>query len=188
MEVKHCHYFCCIALLAMMLLSACDNNLEVVKNLESLEKMPDVSQTDIEIIYSDSAKVRAKITAKRSDIYAEQYFEFPLGMRVFFYDDSLHVTNQLTAKYAIYHIKKDLYEARNDVVVINSKGQKLNTEQLFWDRNKHIIYSQKYCKVTDADGLPHVGNNGLESDEKFEEYHFKSVRGTLNIPVEESEN
>jgi LPS export ABC transporter protein LptC len=163
---------------------ACENNLEVVSALTDPKKMPEITSTNIVVLYSDSAKVRAKITAKQSDYFAsvqEPYFEFPKGMRIYFYDDSMNVKAEISANYAVYYERKQLYEARNDVVVINRKGDKLNTEQLFWDGNKHKIYSTKYCRVTDTEGYQHVGNHGLESDETFDNYQFKGASGTVPV-------
>jgi LPS export ABC transporter protein LptC len=182
------HLFLALLCFALMALNACNSNMEVINTLGNPEKTPDVTQINVEILYSDSAKVRAKITARESNIFAnvkEPYIEFPKGMHIYFYDDSLHVTNELSAKYAIYYSNKHIYEARNDVVVINRKGDKLNTEQLFWDGNRHVIYTHKYCRVTDSDGYQHVGNNGLESDEKFENYQFNNVRGTMQVNTNE---
>jgi hypothetical protein len=40
---------------------------------------------------------------------------------------------------------KELWEAKDSVVVINQAGEILNTEQLFWDERNKIIYSEQFC-------------------------------------------
>src|SRR5512146_699238 len=92
------------ALFLPLLLVSCENDLEVVKVFSDPGKQPDITMTNFEIIYSDSAKVKARLTAplmERYDSDQKKYSEFTKGLHVYFYDDSLRVNAEIIAKYAI---------------------------------------------------------------------------------------
>lgn len=176
-----------VILTALVIASfSCENNLEVVKSLGNPEKTPDITGTNTEIIYSDSAKVKVKIVATELSAYRRvknPYLEFPKGIHVYFYDDSIKVNAEVSSKYAIYYETKKLWEARNDVVVINTKGEKLNTEQLFLDEAKQIIYSKKYCRITKPDSMQHVGECGMQARQDFTSWELRCPSGTFNIKM-----
>jgi LPS export ABC transporter protein LptC len=167
-------------------ISSCENNLEVVKSFSKAENVPDMNGTNTEIIYSDSAKVKVRIVSTELEAYRhvkEPYLKFPKGLHVYFYNDSLKVNAEVSAKFAVYQENKKLWEADNDVVVVNKKGEKLNTEQLFWDENKQIIYSGKYCRITTPDSLQHSGEHGMEAKQDFSEWKLLGASGTVPIRV-----
>lgn len=175
--------FLFIALLGIVSAS-CENNIDVIKLFGSPEKLPDVTMSNVETIYSDSAKVKGRLTAPELHIYNrtdKKYTEFPKGLRVYFYNDSTHVNAEVSANYGITHEETGIFEARNNVIVKNTKGERLNTEQLFWDRKKKIIYTRKYCVITTADGLQQIGEQGMEASETFENRKLFGASGTFDI-------
>lgn len=177
-------YIVIIGTFLVLALQSCENDLKVVQTFANPEKVPDISMTNFETIYSDSAKVKGKLTAPVLDRYntdKKKYSEFPKGLHVYFYNDSLKVNAEIVAKYAINYDKTAVWEARNDVVVTNTKGERLNTEQLFWDQNRKIIYTQKYCRITTPDGMQHIGENGMEAKENFEDWKLIGASGTVQV-------
>jgi hypothetical protein len=102
-------------------------------------------------------------------------------MHVYFYDDSMAVNAEVSSRYAIYQETIKLWKATNDVVVVNVKGEKLNTELLFWDENKEIIYSTKYCKVTTPEGEVHEGHKGLTARQDFSNYKLLGASGSMKL-------
>ena len=71
-----------------------------------------------------------------------------------------------------------LWELRDDVVVINDKGEKLETELLYWDMKKEIVYSDRYSRLT-ADENIIEGNNGFKSDQSLRNPVFNKVTGVI---------
>jgi hypothetical protein len=66
------------------------------------------------------------------------------------------------------------------VQVLNTKGEHLNTEQLFWDMNSKKLYSHKYSKVSFPDGTYQIGQRGVETSEDFTtSYTFFGYNGTM---------
>ncbi|PSR05344.1 MAG: LPS export ABC transporter periplasmic protein LptC, partial [Bacteroidetes bacterium SW_11_45_7] len=87
--------------------------------------------------------------------------------------------------YGIAYEDRDEMTVRDNVVVINTKGEKLNTEELIWEREKEKIYSDKFVKVKREDEI--IMGKGLVSNQKFTEYTIKDIRGTINVESEEFE-
>ena len=84
----------------------------------------------------------------------EPYREFRKGIKITTYqDDSLSsVDAVLTANYAIYYEKRELWEAKGNVVVEKSDGKTLYTQQLFWNARTGKIYSNVDSKIVQNNG------------------------------------
>lgn len=160
---------------------SCENDIEKVKLVTTKNKAPSESATNIEILYSDSAKVKVKVFANKMDHYLteEPYLEMPEGIKVQFYDNNLHVTSHLTANYAIKHETTKIMEAKNNVIVVNEKGDQLNTEHLIWDENTEKIHSPDFVKITTSDEI--IYGNGFESNQNFTKYKIFDIKGTISL-------
>jgi LPS export ABC transporter protein LptC len=179
-----------LLLISCLILSeSCENNIEVIKNLTSIKDLPSVSAQEMEIIYSDSAKIRLKVVAKvlnKFNTPEKQYIEFPQGITLYKYDSSLQVVAIIKANYALYRENAKLWEARDDVVAKNiEKSEQLFTEELFWDQNKGIIYSNKFTKIINPDGV-FYGDGGFTSKEDLSYWKLIGIKGKVNIKDNDS--
>jgi len=155
--------------------------METVNLVSAKDKTPSVVEENADIMYNDSAKSRFRLKSPRIENYqgVDAYQLFPKGLNIDFYNDSNEVTNHASANYAIRHEKAKLMEADNNVVVVNKKGDRLTTEQLFWDQNKHTIYTSKFVQIKTADEI--IYGDGLQSNEDFSNYKILNIRGTITI-------
>jgi LPS export ABC transporter protein LptC len=156
------------------LLNSCTTNIDMSNALDDRENKASVVAKNSEIIYTEKGRIKLKIIApltKYFQSHEEPYTEFPNGITVYTYSDSMEVESELTAKYATYYDRKGLWSASNDVVAKNSKGEKLNTEHLFWDQTKKIIYTDDMVKITTSDGVQY--GQGFTSDETFNNWEIK---------------
>jgi LPS export ABC transporter protein LptC len=168
-------------------LISCENNIEVIRNLGKAKDLPVLATKELEILYSDSAKIKMRITspeANRYNLPRKQYSEFPKGLKVEQYDSSLTVISLIMANYAIYHENENLWEARGNVIAKNmKKNEELNTEELFWDQTKGIIYSKKFSRITNEDGV-FYGEGGFEALQDMSKWHMIGIKGKVNIKEE----
>jgi LPS export ABC transporter protein LptC len=163
---------------------SCKNDIETINALNNEIKLPDQSGFNIEITYTDSGKIQGKIYApevNKFDRGEEPYVEFPKGMKVMFYDSLERPTSYIKANYAIFYEKKQLWEARNQVVAENLVNHdKLETEQMFWNQKEEKIYSEKFTRLTNSDGISY-GEGGFESRQDMSKWRLKGSSGTLNV-------
>lgn len=165
---------------------SCENDKNEVLLLSRKLSEPVESATHIEVLYSDSARVKVKLTSPVMNRFMTEkpYLEMPKGVNLQFYDDSLHVISTLKANYAISREQEDIMEARNNVVVVNQKGEQLNTEHLIWNEKTRKIYSDVFAKITTKDEI--IYGNGFEANEDFSSYKINQVKGIINVNKEKN--
>lgn len=174
-----------------MFFSGCSNDIEKVESLLSSDvKYPNQSADSVETFYSDSGVIKLKLKAPKLlafDNDKEPYVEFPEGLEVYFYNKDMQYESKITAGYAKWKTKQDIWEAREDVVVNNyAEGFTLNTELLIWDQQKEKIYSNKFARVTTKEEV--IWGNGFVANQTFTYYKFNKIKGRFPIDEEESEN
>lgn len=170
-------------------LYSCENSIEKINLITSEKELPFETTRNAVLIYSDSAIIKLRLSAGKVENYISEekpYTEFTEGMEMIFYNDDLTRESQLTANYAIHYPKTGIMEARDNVIVINKKGEMLNTEHLIWDENEHKIYTEEFVKITTADEI--IYGHGLEANEDFTQYKIKNIKGTIQINEEEEES
>ncbi len=186
---KNIHF--CSIFLFLIALSSCENSIDEVNQLAALNQLnlPNESVKNVEIIYSDSARVRAKLKSKELNRYStvkKPYMEMPKGLEVIFFNEQRKQQTKLTANYGIgYENGNNIQtmEVRNKVVVINEKGDMLETEHLIWNALTKKIYTDEFVKITTKDEI--IMGNGLEAEQDFSEYEIRNVKGRIAIKDEE---
>lgn len=175
-----------ISLLTFILLASCENDLEVINSFSNDGDVAMQTMSDADIVVTDSGMVQVTIKAPLILNFpqsSEPHLEFPEGLHTIFYDKEGMPETELTAKYGIYFSQTALWEARDSVEVINREGEILNTEQLFWDEKKKLIYSNTFVKVTRPDEI--IIGEGFESNENFTRWKIKKIQGTIYLKDEQ---
>jgi LPS export ABC transporter protein LptC len=134
---------------------------------------------DIELLHSDSAVVVVKLVAEKQLVFQNGDIQFPEGIVIHFYEKNGELSSTIRADRGSYEKRLNLYRGEGDVRVHNiPKEQKLSSEELFWDPNKKIIYTEKFVTVEEPDRL--IQGTGMEADEGFNEYRFDKVSGVID--------
>ena len=169
-----------------MFFASCErSSIEKINQLTSELDTPSVSLKETEVIYSEGALVKNKLISKEVNRYInteEPYIEFPKGLYVEFYDSLQHVTSFIKANYCIYDEKKEIWTAENDVVSVSTEGDTLNTEYLIWNQNTGKIYSDRYVRITNEDGVIH--GKGFEANQDLTNWKIKQTSGTISVENE----
>jgi len=175
-------------LFLVLLLGACENDIERINLLTDEMDAPSIQGTNIEVIYSDSAKVKVQVLApvyKQYRTAERPYMEFAKGLEVFFYDDSAKIESQLQADYTIYYLEEQLWHATGNVVAKNfENGDALYTDELFWDEKEELIYSDSYTRVHNAENTLY-GKKGFRSHQSMSNWQLIGSSGTINVQDEE---
>lgn len=167
-----------IALLSVLF--SCENkDVEITQKEE--KDLPVQTTEDVEILYSTNGRLDFQLNAPIMDQYEgeEPYTEMPEGVHIKIFDSLMSVSAELTANYAIDMEYAERMEAREDVVVINEKGEQLNTEHLIWDKKTSRITSNTFVKITTENEI--ITGEGLESNQDFTEYRILKPKGIINI-------
>ena len=166
---------------------SCENDLEKINTITSIDQFPDASGKKYEILYSDSFRVRVRILAPEIERYArieKPCLKFPKGMTAYFYNDSLKIEAYIKAKDVVYYEKEYLWEAKNNVEARNlDNGNQINTEHMFWDEKKHLIYSHTRSRIVNKEGT-FYGENGFEARQDLSWYRLKKSKGVMTLKDE----
>jgi LPS export ABC transporter protein LptC len=144
--------------------------------------LPSLTRKNFETIYTDSGKVQLILSAPLLESYnktEDPYSEFTSGIKVLFYDGHKEPVASVTAKYARFSENKNLWELKDSVLAINEAGERLETELLFWDQKKELIYTDRFVKITTEDQI--VQGYGLESDPRLSKRKIKNLSATIYI-------
>lgn len=132
----------------------------------------------VELLHSDSAIVRTKLMADKQLEFKNGDAEFPEGVVIHFFDKKGALSTTIRADRGYLDRKTNVYRGEGDVQVHNLvKEQKLNSEELFWDKGKKKIYTEKFVTVEEPDRI--IKGTGMEADEGFNEYKFTEVTGII---------
>ncbi len=177
-----------MSLLWLIMLFSCRNDMGQINALDNpLESLPEMSGENLIMIYSDSAVIQYKIiTPKYTKKLKDQvkYDEFPEGIHVISYDQNGIPKGEITALYACRKEDENIWETRNNVVVTNADGTKLETELLYWNMEKERIYSPRYSRLTFRDNINIIeGNNGFESDQELKNPVFNNITGAITVSI-----
>jgi len=171
---------------AFLYLSSCTNKIEDINALLNPIDIPEMEARDIKITRTDSGQIlfvaQAPYVIKYNNSF-RNFIEFPEGLNVYSFDFFPDTSSKMNAGYAKYYNEKNLWEARNGVEAENDEGEKLITDQLFWDQGKGIIYSDSYTTIYTEDGV-FYGKNGFESDDRFKKWKLINTEGIVNVKDE----
>ena len=172
--------------IATIFFVGCENDIDIVNSVTSVnkKKQPNELSRNVAFFYSDSARVRSKLKSPLVEHYmgVKPYYEMNKGLEVIFFDSIHKEQSKLSANYGIFYDndnKMNIMEAKGNVIVINNKKEKLNTEHLTWNSLTKKIYTKEFVKITTKDEVIWV--MGLEAEEDFSEYEIKDVKGTLAV-------
>ncbi|MDX1683892.1 MAG: hypothetical protein R3275_01585 [Saprospiraceae bacterium] len=139
---------------------------------------------DVEIRYSDSARLKAKILGevmRRSVDRTNPFDEFDEGVVVHFYDERGQAESHLYSEYAIRYEKKGVVIARDPegVILTNNSGDSLISTELIWLNEHDKITTDKFVYIRTADRK--IWGQGFESNMDFTRGKIKAVEGELQV-------
>jgi LPS export ABC transporter protein LptC len=166
----------------LIMISSCGNDVKTVNAITLKVEGPDMSARNIEVIFSDSGKLQARLTSVLLDKYEGQnpYLEFPKGFKVMVYDSLQRVESTITGNYGRQDEITRVMVARGNVVVRNElKNQQINTEELTWMENRRLITSEVKVKITTANKV--LYSDGLKANDSFTWYELANPRGQMTV-------
>jgi LPS export ABC transporter protein LptC len=167
------------------LLSSCEKKEIVVKDLQ-VKGMPSLSARDVETMYTDSGKVTLLVRTpliQQFTAVEDPYTLFPEGLTVLFYEKQSEPQASINSNYARYTDKDEVWELRDKVVAVNTEGDILETELLFWSEPRGKIWSDRFVRFTHNDQI--IMGTGFESDTRFTNWSIRNVTGTIYIEDEQ---
>jgi LPS export ABC transporter protein LptC len=185
MKLRRCIYGA-VFYAGIILQFGCENDLRDVEQISAKKMSVPVDRSiGVEIIYSDSAIVKAKlITPELLNFKTEKpYIEMKKGVTVIFYDRNQQETSRVRSDYAIRRERENIVELKKNVVVTNIKGETFKSDELIWDETKKRFYSNRLVSITSRDNV--LYGTSFWANEDFSYYEIVQSTGDLRLTGEQ---
>lgn len=171
---------------AYLFLSACENSIEDINRVTSRGTGVEIAK-EVQITYSIGERAHSVITAPLMYRHQEAvpYIEFPRTLHVDFYDDSLRIESRLDAHYAKYLESDSKFYLKDSVVLMNTSGDTLYCQELYWDCNRvgNEFYTDKPVRIRTPTHI--INGDGFDSPQDFSNKHIVNARGIVRVSSSE---
>jgi LPS export ABC transporter protein LptC len=177
----------CIALIISvnMFFMSCQSKVatDIPPGLLENKAIPTLDATDFETTFTDSGVVRYHLKTPRLLVFAAEkppYKEFPAGFHLQQYDKDKKIISELSANYGKEFETEQKWLAIGNVVMINTKGDTLRTEELNYLQKEDLISSDKFVSVKEKQGdRTLIGKGGFKSDSQMKKVYFYNTSGNV---------
>ncbi len=168
-----------IALSFLLGFFSCKNDPVEVNELTRKDTLPLLTTQNVDLLVSDSAKLKVHLTAPREEDFAgdDPRSVFRQGVYIEFFDSVGNINSHMEAMYGERRPKKQETIVKRKVVVVNVDGDKLETEKLIWDERNQKIYTDAAVKITTAEQI--LFGNGMTADSDFTNYEITEPTGSI---------
>ncbi len=171
-------------LITVSTLFSCQVNKEDIDTFsQSTILIPSQTGKNIFLTYYDSTYLKTQMQAPLMQVFDksidEPYTLLSKGLNLIFYNKEGKQTTTLKANYGMRYHKSKKMEVKYNVVLVNINNEVLTTEQLIWDEEKKIIYTNAHVKITRAHDV--IMGIGLTSNQNFTKYELKNLTGTFSL-------
>ncbi|MFM6954275.1 MAG: LPS export ABC transporter periplasmic protein LptC [Sphingobacteriaceae bacterium] len=166
----------------LFLLLACENNLKEVERVAAQRiTIPVDKSTGVDLIYSESATVKAKLLTPELLYYktTKPYYEMKKGLTIIFLDPRQHESSRVVADYGIRKESEKTMELRHNVVVTTHDGKTFKSDELIWDENTRRFYSNKTVAIQTATQT--IYGTRFWSNEDFSYYEIDQSTGNFEV-------
>lgn len=113
-----------------------------------------------------------------------QYMED--SIHIDFLDRSGRAHSFIESESGIYNQEENWALLIEDVVIKNQKGERLETDQLFWDKTIDSVFTHKPVKITTPDKII-TGSKGMRSNTAFSSYVIFGTYGEVSLDAVEED-
>lgn len=169
-------FFVCVACLCV--LYGCKNGDQV----EALQpyKGALIEVDDVETLYTDSSRLKIRLTAAKELEFDNGNREFPKGINIEFYDENQVKSSVLTANHGKYNKEQNLYTVTGNVIIRNlAEGKSLKTEILNWNPLTEKVYTEENVTIQTPEDI--LWGKGLDADQRFEHYKIREPKGEMSV-------
>ena len=167
-------------LLVLILFISCQNNTSDIQEFVEQEFPVEIIE-DAELIHTEFGKIKVKISAKKIErfINSNPRLVFTDSIVVIFFDRNSDTLSNLQANKALINETENLMHVSDNVILISSNGNKLETNHLSWDEKEEKIFTEENVIITTDKEV--INAQGFVSDPDFIEYSLHKVNGVLSF-------
>jgi LPS export ABC transporter protein LptC len=182
LRLMHVKLYAVLFFLICIQLFSCKSNLEKVNTKIDKSALDTEKADSVTLLYSNNGQTKAKLQAK-TFIHAMEntlpYIEMKDGLKITFFNAEQAVTSVLTARRGRYFENNNNVLLRDSVVVKNVKNEELHTEELIWNEQSKLFYTEKAVRIQTATQI--IYGEGMEANQDFTIYKIMNPKGIISI-------
>lgn len=166
---------------AVILFFSCDDGSSTLKQINQFIENPVGIAYDIHMTYTDSAEVKAILTAPLNLDYTHlsfKYSEFPEGLKIIFYNNN-NDENTVVADYGILYNQTKIVDLQGNVVLLSDDGSRLETSQMYWDSEKEWLFTEQPFTFKNIDY--DMAAIRLDTNKEFSKFQTGNLTGTMLV-------
>lgn len=168
-----------VAVAAVLVNSACsDDKTGTISIPANPETFPTMRTVNVSTLISDSGYTRYHLTTPLWLMFEEAkepHWNFPDGLFIVQFNDSMQENGIFTADTATYLSQKKIWRFDRNVRMKNVAGDRFVTQQLFWDQTTRKVYSDSFIHIERADRT--IEGYGFISNENMTDYTIRRPSG-----------
>jgi LPS export ABC transporter protein LptC len=176
-----------LLLLGVILIFSCQTKVAVDLPSELLKntKIPSLEALNFDTFYADSGVVKYHMQTPRLLIYddpKQPYKDFPDGFLFQKYDMNKKIISKMSGNHGKYYDLERKWEANGNVVLVNSTGDTLRSEELKYHETEDLIFSDQFVSIKKGDQT--IYGTGFKSDTQMSKWSFLKTYGHIYVKGE----
>ena len=171
------------AIVMLLSFSSCGGKKKTVGDaITERDSLPMMKTLGVTTLISDSGVTRYRVKTEdwfMFDRNKTSYWAFEKGVYLEKFDSLFHIDASIKADTAYYYEKKKLWELRSNVHIRSQRGDKFDTDLLFWDEKQERVYSDKFIRIEQEDKI--ITGYGFESNQQMTEYQIYNNTGIFTV-------
>ena len=146
------------------------------------DSLPVMSTLGVTTFVSDSGVTRYKVITEEwlmFDRKKPSYWAFEKGVYLEKFDSIFQVEASIKSDTAYFYDKDKLWKLIGNVEIQNLKGERFDTELLYWDQNTGKVYSDKRIRIEQIDRI--IIGQGFESNQEMTDYKINNMEGIFYV-------
>ena len=175
------------AIVMLLLFSSCGGKKkELGEAITERDSLPSMATLGVVTYISDSGVTRYRMEAEEWLMYDRKrpsYWAFKKGVYLEQFDSLFNVDASIKADTAYFYDKQKLWKLMGNVDIKNRKGERFNTELLYWNQATEKVYSDRFIRIEQPDRI--ITGYGFDSNQQMTIYQIRNMGGIFYVDEEE---
>lgn len=175
------------AIVMLLLFSSCGGKKkELGEAITERDSLPSMATLGVITYISDSGVTRYRMEAEEWLMYDRKrpsYWAFEKGVYLEQFDSLFNVDASIKADTAYFYDKQKLWKLMGNVDIKNRKGERFNTELLYWNQATEKVYSDRFIRIEQPERI--ITGYGFDSNQQMTIYQIRNMGGIFYVDEEE---
>lgn len=162
------------------LLSCTEEHEHTAPAIRDKDSVPSMVSYGVNTLISDSGVIKYRIVTERwemNDKRNPSRWIFDKGVFLTQFDQTLHIQSYIQCDTAYYFDKNRIWKLRGRVRILTKQGLRFSSEELYWDEQKHEIWSHKFSHLKTPER--ELQGNYFKSNENMTKYIVTNTKGSF---------